>query len=634
MPLFWATTILGQTPHRNCATTEVMAEHIKQDPTLIDKIEEIEHQTERFAARPKLGTRNSIISIPVVIHVVYRIENSIENISDEQVLSQIEILNKDYRRLNNDRTSTPSVFEPFAADCGIEFTLAKRTPAGKVTTGIMRHSSSRRTSWGKNDEVKMVEKGGVAPWDPTKYLNIYVCAIGGGVLGYSTMPGTSVQYDGVVIDYRYFGAKGTIAPFDKGRTATHEIGHWLNLRHTWGDNECGNDAVNDTPVQFGPNYGCVAFPHKSCGNQASGDMFMNFMDYTDDACMNMFSKGQRDRILSVFDTGGARASIVNSDALIAPNENCTAPSNLSVSLISTNSAQMKWLNVTGVSDYQVEYREKGIIQWTNVTVKGATACNLINLAANKTYECRVLSMCLNNQTNYSPTLTFNTLSLSDNCFDIYEFNNTFLTAKEIPINTAITALIDNQYDNDYFTIKNTELKRDIKIWLTNLPADYDIRIYDVNRQVIGSSTKSGTADEKIIIKNAPVGMFYVRVYPNTGQSSSQCYKLSIDHINADLLREDESIAGQKIPNTDGFRVYPNPVSEIMNIEIKTEFEGEASIKLLDMTSREILQTKQSLTKDINNLQIEVNNIRDGIYMMYIQYGQQSLSKKVIIHKNF
>ena len=107
MPLFWATTILGQTPHRNCATTEVMAEHIKQDPTLIDKIEEIEHQTERFAARPKLGTRNSIISIPVVIHVVYRIENSIENISDEQVLSQIEILNKDYRRLNKTARAPP-----------------------------------------------------------------------------------------------------------------------------------------------------------------------------------------------------------------------------------------------------------------------------------------------------------------------------------------------------------------------------------------------------------------------------------------------------------------------------------------------------------------------------------------------
>ncbi len=350
--------------------------------------------------------------------------------------------------------------------------------------------------------------------------------------------------------------------------------------------------------------------------------------------MNMFTKGQRERILSVFATGGARASIINSDALIIPNDNCTAPSNVSVSLISTSSAQMRWLNVTGVSDYQVEYREKGVIQWKNITVKGATVSNLVNLATNTTYECRVLSVCLNNQTNYSPAITFNTLSLSDNCLDIYEFNNTFATAKEISINSTITALIDNTYDNDYFLIKNTELKRDIKIYLTNLPADYDVRVYDMNRQVIGSSTKSGVSDEKIILKNAPVGMLYIRVYPNTAQSSKQCYKLSIERINADLLREDESIAAQDISNADGLKVFPNPASEMMNIEIKTEFEGEASIRLLDMTSREILHTKQSLTKDINNLQLNVNNIRDGIYMMHIQYGNQSKSKKVIIHNNF
>ncbi len=634
IPIFWATTSLAQTPHRSCATTEVMAEQIKQDPTLIDRIEDIEHHTQQFIARPKLGTRNSIISIPVVVHVVYRTQNAIENISDEQILSQIDVLNKDYRRLNEDRTNTPSVYDAFAADCSIEFKLAKRTPAGKATTGIMRHPSIRLTTWGKNDEVKMPEKGGIAPWDPTKYMNIYVCAIGGGVLGYSTMPGTNTLYDGIVIDYRYFGSKGTVAPFDKGRTTTHEIGHWLNLRHIWGDNECGNDGVTDTPVQFGPNYGCVSFPHKSCGNQASGDMFMNFMDYTDDACMNMFTKGQRDRILAAFATGGTRASLINSDALTPPNENCTATSTLTVSLISTTSAQIKWSSVIGINDYIVEYREKGATKWIDVTIKGATNYTLTNLVTNKNYECRVLSVCSNNQTNYSSTFAFTTLSVSNNCVDIYEFNNTFSTAKEIPVNTAITALIDNQYDNDYFLIKNDELKRDIKLCLTNLPADYDVRLYDVNHQLIGSSTKSDKTDEKIIFRNAPVGIYYVRVYPNAGNSSSQCYKLSIDLINADLLREDESTVSQNIKNVDVLKVFPNPVSEIMKIEIETEFEGEATIRLLDMTSREILHTKQSLTKDINNLQVDVNNLRDGVYMLHIQYGNQSLSKKAVIHKNF
>ena len=132
----------------------------------------------------------------------------------------------------------------------------------------------------------MSEKGGVAPWDASKYLNLYVCAIGGGILGYSSMPGSLAAFDGVVIDYRYFGTMGTaVSPFNLGRTTTHEIGHWLNLRHTWGDDDCGDDLISDTPVQQGPNYGCVTFPHITCSGDSKGDMFMNFMDYSDDACM-------------------------------------------------------------------------------------------------------------------------------------------------------------------------------------------------------------------------------------------------------------------------------------------------------------------------------------------------------------
>ena len=144
-------------------------------------------------------------------------------------------------------------------------------------------------------------------------------------------------------------------------------------------------------------------------------------------------------------------------------------------------------------------------------------------------------MCLNNQTNYSPTLTFNTLSPSDNCLDIYEFNNTFSTAKEISINTAITALIDNQHDNGYFIIKNTELKRDIKINLTNLPADYDVRIYDVNRQVIGSSTKSGTSDEKIIIKVVEGSQYNL---PEANQTIGYL-EISGKKVNRDIIKNTE-----------------------------------------------------------------------------------------------
>ena len=631
-PLFSSFDINAQTPHRACATTELLQEQIRQNPELTDKIEEIEQHTKRFISQPQLKTRSGLIAVPVVVHIVYRNANSIENISDEQILSQLDVLNKDYRHLNEDRTNTPSVFQPSASDTEIEFKLAKRTPNGKATTGIVRYPSSRLTPWGKNDEVKMADKGGVTPWDATKYLNIYVCAIGSGVLGYSTMPGTTTQYDGVVIDYRYFGTKGAVvSPFDKGRTATHEIGHWLNLRHIWGDKNCGDDSISDTPVQEGPNYGCVSFPHKTCGNQSSGDMFVNFMDYTDDACMNMFTKGQKTRMQAIFASGGVRNSLMYSDGLVVPNENCPAPTNLSISSIATVSAIIKWIGVDGITDYALEYRLKGTTDWFLLNIKNTTSFKILNLTSNKTYECRIKSICTIPASEYSSFLTFTTLPTSTDCTDIYESNNTFATAKEIPINSTITAIINNSTDNDYFIIQNDDQRRDIKISLFNLPFDYDIRLYNSNHQLVGSSTKTGKTDEKIIFNNAPVGTYYVRVYPNSGSSATECYKLSVEISNLDFLRGNESGADNQMGSVDKLKVFPNPATEFLIIELETEYEGDATIQILDMTSREVLHLNKNISKDINTIQLDVNTIRDGIYMVLIRYGTKTQCKKVIIN---
>ena len=631
-PLFSSFDINAQTPHRACATTELLQEQIRQNPELTDKIEEIEQHTKRFISQPQLKTRSGLIAVPVVVHIVYRNANSIENISDEQILSQLDVLNKDYRHLNEDRTNTPSVFQPLASDTEIEFKLAKRTPNGKATTGIVRYPSSRLTPWGKNDEVKMADKGGVTPWDATKYLNIYVCAIGSGVLGYSTMPGTTTQYDGVVIDYRYFGTKGAVvSPFDKGRTATHEIGHWLNLRHIWGDKNCGDDSISDTPVQEGPNYGCVSFPHKTCGNQSSGDMFVNFMDYTDDACMNMFTKGQKTRMQAIFASGGVRNSLMYSDGLVVPNENCPAPTNLSISSIATVSAIIKWIGVDGITDYALEYRLKGTTDWFLLNIKNTTSFKILNLTSNKTYECRIKSICTIPASEYSSFLTFTTLPTSTDCTDIYESNNTFATAKEIPINSTITAIINNSTDNDYFIIQNDDQRRDIKISLFNLPFDYDIRLYNSNHQLVGSSTKTGKTDEKIIFNNAPVGTYYVRVYPNSGSSATECYKLSVEISNLDFLRGNESGADNQMGSVDKLKVFPNPATEFLIIELETEYEGDATIQILDMTSREVLHLNKNISKDINTIQLDVNTIRDGIYMVLIRYGTKTQCKKVIIN---
>ncbi len=221
---------------------------------------------------------------------------------------------------NSDIGSVPEPFRTFCADSFVEFKLACRDPSGKSTNGITR-TRTNVNSFDTNDTIKYSSKGGADAWPSDKYLNIWVCKLGGGVLGYAQFPGGPNETDGVVITYTAFGNMGTAAsPFNLGRTATHEVGHWLNLYHIWGDDTwlpkpcSGSDNVDDTPNQEGENYGRPTFPHISCGNSPNGDMFVNYMDYTDDESMYMFTKGQILRIEATLN--GPRLSLTQSDALI------------------------------------------------------------------------------------------------------------------------------------------------------------------------------------------------------------------------------------------------------------------------------------------------------------------------------
>lgn len=256
---------------------------------------------------------NEIITIPVVIHVLYN--STTQNISDAQILSQLQSLNNDYRRLNADASKVPVVFGGVAGDAKITFCLAKTDASGKPTTGIVRKFTTVQ-SWSTDDGMKFSAQGGDNAWDPKRYLNIWVCNLFGRSLGYSSLPGSQSDRDGVVIQYNAFGTTGVLTvPFNKGRTLTHEIAHWLGLKHMWGDGNCGDDGIADTPPQQTFNNGCPSFPHKtSCSINSNGDMFMNFMDFTDDGCMNMFSKGQANKMRSQFATGGARNSFLHSNA--------------------------------------------------------------------------------------------------------------------------------------------------------------------------------------------------------------------------------------------------------------------------------------------------------------------------------
>jgi hypothetical protein len=241
-------------------------------------------------------TVRKLITIPTVVHVVYK--RPAENISDAQVKSQIAVLNKDFRATNPDKSKVPPVWKSLVADANVKFALAKKDPKGKASTGITR-TQTTRDSFGTGNAVKKATQGGADAWPTDRYLNIWVCNLAESLLGYAQFPGGPAATDGVVILYTAFGTSGVAAaPFNLGRTATHEVGHWLNLRHIWGDrNDCGGtDFCTDTPNQQLPNTGKPTFPHMTCNNGPNGDMFMNYMDYVDDDTMFMFTATQVTRM--------------------------------------------------------------------------------------------------------------------------------------------------------------------------------------------------------------------------------------------------------------------------------------------------------------------------------------------------
>ena len=289
---------------RNCGTMEAYASALQMNPELSSNRESIESQIRHWIATQSNSSR-SVITIPVVVHVIYN--TSEQNISDAQVQSQIDVLNEDYARLNADASQTPALFNNIVANCEIQFCLAKTDPSNQATSGITRKQTTA-SSFSIGNSMKYAATGGVNAWPSSNYLNIWVCNMANQVIGFATLPGTTIPAeDGVVIMYKHFGRTGNVlAPYHKGRTATHEVGHWLNLLHIWGDddgssNNClGSDQVDDTPNQASFYFGCPTSPSISCSN--TGDMFMNFMDYTDDACMNAFSVGQKNRMLATLNS--------------------------------------------------------------------------------------------------------------------------------------------------------------------------------------------------------------------------------------------------------------------------------------------------------------------------------------------
>ncbi|AMR27000.1 hypothetical protein A0257_07690 [Hymenobacter psoromatis] len=274
-------------------------------------------------------TAATTYTLPVVVHIVFDGEavGTGLNISQAQVQSQLDVLNEDYRNRNANGASVPAPFQPLRADAQFQFVLAQRDPAGRplAEPGIDRIDRNAQ-GFAAPPYAQAYIDGTIKPatdWNPDQYVNIWVTNLSNNILGYAQFPdntaglaglsalGGAANTDGVVILYSAFGRVGTLTtPYDQGRTLTHELGHFLGLRHTWGDSDCGDDYCADTPTQQGPDYGCPTFPHVTCSNGPNGDLFQDYLDYSNDACMALFSQDQKGRMQDVMAAGTPRRAIL------------------------------------------------------------------------------------------------------------------------------------------------------------------------------------------------------------------------------------------------------------------------------------------------------------------------------------
>jgi Pregnancy-associated plasma protein-A len=293
---------------RGCGSHEYLLEQLKKDPSLAARMQQIQNFTnQQINLSESRLLANGKIEIPVVFNILYNTAS--QNIPDSQLDSQIAILNQDFNAANTDFGLVPNIWSSIKANIGITF--VKANVIRKFTT---------KTTWTGN-EMKIAlspTTGGINAISPTTKLNFWIVnslmsSSGGVLLGRSSFPGEPAATDGIVVDYRYVGKNGVGSGpyYNLGRTATHEIGHWMNLEHIWGNATCGNDLVGDTPTAQGPNYDVPAFPTYGACSTTIPMMTMNYMDYTDDKAMYMFTNGQKARMNAVFAVAGPRASFRN-----------------------------------------------------------------------------------------------------------------------------------------------------------------------------------------------------------------------------------------------------------------------------------------------------------------------------------
>jgi hypothetical protein len=538
-------------------------------------------------------------TIPVVFHIIYK--NESEYVSVEQVMSQLEVLNQDFNRTNPDANLTPAQFQDVAADCNISFCLAQRTENNDTTSGITYTQTSVSSFSLYDNRIFQDSLGGKKIWNSSDYLNIYICDLTN-ALGFSSFPGGNPNRDAVVVDFSNFGTIDVAPPFNKGRTATHELGHWLDLYHIWGGGNCSTDEVDDTPSQETENYGCPTHPSPTCDN--NGDMFQNYMDYTNDACMNLFTNGQKERMHATLNT--ERLGISNTDFCQLPFEDVGINSNVqpsenevycgeNIELITTLYNYSENVISKASIFYQLDDENPVEFEWTG------------NINPNTSLEIN-----LGNHIFTTGEHLLKVYSSSPNDFrDINPLNDTSYIAFTITQGTNIDFIIqtDNYAEENYWAILNSQndtvasgnelVSNEVNTfnYCQDLDSCYTLVIYDIYDDGMCCDFGNG----------------FVAV---NGQNFSGDFgsELQIDLCN--------TIGIDEVMKSNFVKVYPNPTNDYITIESKTIIE---EVRIYDIYGKNVLQKNCHSNKELVNLYV----LGSGAYLLQLITNEQTQSFKII-----
>ena len=640
---------------KRCSTIEYERELKSKFPKRTS-IEEFENWISPIVKKVKEESRNStanrsisrVIRIPVVVHVIHNGDavGSGENIADAQVQSQIQVLNQDFRKM----LGTPGYnTNPVGADMEIEFVMAVRKPDGSAMAvpGIDR---IQRTSASYTSMAAVETMKSLTIWDPTKYLNMWTIRIGGtdpdwsGTLGYAQFPqGSNLigvyggddatnpkpdKTDGLVMRYGAFGSKNIYAAgsydagYDLGRTVTHEIGHWIGLRHIWGDGDCSvDDYCTDTPNAGQANYSCNVVD--SCPASPGNDMIENYMDYTNDACMNIFTQDQKNRAIAVMHNGLRRKELLSSPAMIPLN--LATEGSLSIEDIGLDSCTRNLNPVLKLTNYGTSNITSAQILFDFDGTNTRTHNWSGNLAPNASVTIALPSLYLANATQSF----YASLEKVNNVTDGYINNNEVGRMVSAPValvgNNVVFNLKPDAYgteiqwnlkDSNGTTIQSSPAYADndavLKTYNWNLPNGcYKLTVIDTYGDGFGSDAAGLDGYYNLFNQSG------TKVFEGGGHKTQAVHKFAINQLGNDMVEFED------------FSIVPNPNNGDFKINLSSQAQ-KIDVKVYDLGGRVIYENKFSNT-GVFNESVSLQEANSGIYFVSVADGVRKTVRRIIVN---